>query len=115
MKRLIYIISLLSLVFLSACTKESETLSGTSWSGAETGALYLLTFTQNEFTFTDEVSRQYITGDYIYEPPVITLVAQYKHDPDGKVWSGGGSFTGRVSGKTLTLTVGTSSITLIRK
>ncbi len=115
MKRLISLFSLLSLLLLSACTKSNDTLVGTSWSGAETGAVYLLTFTQNEFTFTEEVSRQYITGDYIYEPPVVTLVVKHKYDPDGKVWSGGGNVKGRVNGKKLTLTVGTSSVTFIQK
>ena len=115
MRRLIYVLSLLGLLLLSACTKGNDTLAGTAWSGAETGAVYLLTFTQNEFTFMEEVSRQYITGDYIYEPPVVTLVVKHKYDPDGKVWSGGGNVTGRVNGKKLTLTVGTSSVTFIQK
>ena len=48
---------------LSARTKGNGTLAGTSWSGAETDAVCLLTFSQNEFTLWEEVTQEYITRD----------------------------------------------------
>ena len=115
MKRLAYLSLLVLSLLTSACTKEAASIAGTTWTGAELHEIYKLTFSTNEFTFSEEVSNDVFYGDYVYEAPEVTMILKRRIDPNGKEWTGGGIITGRVKGKTLTITVNSSSITLIKK
>ena len=115
MKRLAYLSLLVISLLTSACTKEMTSIADTTWTGAEPNAIYKLTFSTNEFTFSEEVSNDMFYGDYVYESPKVTMVAKGRIDPNGKEWTGGGILIGRVKGKTMTITVNSSSVTLIKK
>ena len=115
MKRIALLLLSIGLLLLTGCSKELVSLEDTKWTGAETGAVYTLVFTPNEFILAEDVSRIVITGDYVYESPNITLVAKVLLYPDGSAVKGGGVFKGKVEGKKLTLTVKETSITMIKK
>ena len=62
-----------------------------------------LTFTRSNFELHEVNENESVLGSYVYEAPNITFIATSMRDKNGKVQVGGGSFTGVVNGKTMTL------------
>lgn len=87
---------------LSSCTKENV-LSGTKWVGGADGEPIELRFTETDYELKAVSSNLTLLGSYVYEAPNVTFIATRSIDSSGKVYYAGGSFTGVVDGKVLTL------------
>ena len=114
MKRAAFFTALAILVVssLSSCTKgdvlsetKEDTLSGTKWLGGEGGSTMELRFTKTDFELKEVYINEIITGSYVYEAPNVTFIATTLIDASGKIQHGGGSFTGVVNGKVMTVDV----------
>ena len=115
MKRFTFLFTLILLVVLglSSCTKGDEpsgtkneyALSGTKWLGAEGGSTMELRFTKTDFELKEVNANEIIAGSYVYEAPNVTFIATSFKDASGKTQQGGGSFTGVVNGKVMTIDI----------
>lgn len=115
MKRVIIFITL-SLIVLgfSSCSKDND-VSGTKWLGAVSGTAVELYFTNTDFELKGINQSDVITGNYVYEVPNITCVATLFKDSFGNIQYGGGTFTGVVDGKVLTLNIGGRIVKFIKQ
>ncbi len=103
MKRIVLLIGIALIVCgLSSCTK-ANALSGTKWLGGADGDSVELLFTETDFDLKSLSRNEVIQGSYVYEAPNVTCIVTRCIDSSGKVYSAGGSFTGVVNGKVLTL------------
>ncbi len=115
MKRFAFFFTLILLVVfgLSSCTKgdtpsgtkTEDALSGTKWLGGEGGSTMELRFTKSDFELKEVYLNEIITGSYVYEAPDVTFIATSFRDASGKIQHGGGSFTGVVNGKVMTIDI----------
>lgn len=107
----------------SSCTKgdvfsgtnNENALSGTKWLGAEGGSTMELRFTKSDFELKEVNLNEIITGSYVYEAPDVTFIATSFRDASGKIQHGGGSFTGVVSGKVMTIDLDGSKARFIKQ
>lgn len=90
-------------LILVSCSKQADSLAGTKWLGAEGGSTMELTFTNTNFAMREVNLNETVSGSYVYEAPNVTFIATTMRDSQGNVQVGGGSFTGVVNGKTMTL------------
>lgn len=103
MKRIVLILSFIFSLILVSCSKQADSLAGTKWLGAEGGSTMELTFTNTNFAMREVNLNETVSGSYVYEAPNVTFIATTMRDSQGNVQVGGGSFTGVVNGKTMTL------------
>ena len=114
MKRFIVLVLCLITLLLSSCSKE-KSLAGTRWLGAEGGSTMELTFTDTNFELYEIWLEELIMGRYVYEAPNVTFIATAMSDSDGNLTVGGGSFTGVVNGKVMTVTIEDMSARFIKQ
>ena len=125
MKRAAFFTALAILVVssLSSCTKgdtpsgtnNENVLSGTKWLGAEGGSTMELSFTKSGFELKEVNVNEIIAGSYVYEAPNVTFIATSFKDASGKTQQGGGSFTGVVNGKVMTIDMNGSKARFIKQ
>ncbi len=101
--RFLLIISLLVLG-LTSCSKENESIAGTTWIGAEDGSAMQITFTQTDFELKEINLNDCLYGTYAYHKPEVTFIITKRIDPSGNIYTGGGSMKGHVNGNQLTIT-----------
>lgn len=95
--------AVLALAFFAACSKDNDSLSGTTWKGAEC-AMYTsatLTFPSGSafsIKVDDEGHLETFTGTYVYNAPSITFTMP---DPDDDQII---DLPGTVNGNSLTIT-----------
>lgn len=100
---LFFVITLVAFLF-SSCSKQIDSIAGTTWIGADGGTAMQLTFTQTEFELKDMNTPGGFYGSYAYNKPAVTLIITKYIDANGVQKTGGASMTGTVSGNTMTLT-----------
>ena len=125
MKRFAFFFTLILIVgmALSSCikgdmpsgTKNENALSGTKWLGAEGGSTMELRFTKTDFELKEVNVNEAITGSYVYEAPNVTFIATSFKDASGKTQQGGGSFTGVVNSKVMTIDMNGSKARFIKQ
>lgn len=89
---------------LSSCTK-AIVLAGTKWIGGAVGEPVELRFTETDYELKAVSSNLTFLGNYVYEAPNVTFIVTRSIDSSGKVYYAGGSFTGVINGKVLTLSI----------
>lgn len=117
-----FTLALLVVFVLFSCTKgdfsgtnNENSLSGTKWLGAEGGSTMELRFTKSDFELKEVNLNEIITGSYVYEAPDVTFIATSFRDASGKIQHGGGSFTGFVNGKVMTIDMDGSKARFIKQ
>ena len=97
---------------VSSCTKE-DSLAGTKWLGTGDASSMELYFSSSSSTFklTEVSLDEFVLGNYVYEPPIITFNPTSFKDMSGKYSFGGRIFAGSVNGRTLIITIDGSSMT----
>ena len=124
MKRVAFFFAFALLVMcgLSSCSKgdvlsgtNNDSLSGTKWLGAEGGSTMELRFTKTDFELKEVNVNEIIAGSYVYEAPNVTFIATSFKDASGKTQQGGGSFTGVVNSKVMTIDMNGSKARFIKQ
>ena len=105
MKKLFLLFVSAFLICLSSCTKENESLAGTTWIGAESGSAMQVTFTEYDFELREINLNDRFYGTYAYHKPDVTFIVTKRIDPSGTIYTGGGSMKGKVSGNQLSITL----------
>ena len=74
-----------------------------------------LRFTKNDFELQEIYLNEVFAGRYVYEAPNITFIVTSHRDASGKTQYVGGSFTGVVNGKVITLDMKGDKVLFIKQ
>jgi len=109
MKKIILFLTFFLVLGAISCSKENESLAGTTWIGAERGSAMRVTFTQTDFELKEINLNDAVYGTYAYHKPDVTFIITKRIDAAGNVYTGGSSMKGSVTGNQLSITLDSGS------
>ena len=109
MKKIILFLTFFLVLGAISCTKDNESIAGTTWIGADGGSAMRVTFTQTDFELKEINRNDAVYGTYAYHKPDVTFIVTKRIDSAGKTYTGAMSMKGTVSGNQLSITLDSGS------